>query len=430
MPDHPPGAPPPATALALSWSISPHARRLLTLAVAALAIAVGTGRPEFAGLAAPAVLLLAAGRRARPGQVQVTAGLTATRLVEGEQAAVTLAVRGADGYSVHLVLRPAHAIVPLPGPAGQRPGHATGRDAALPFTVRRWGRRRTGSAEVILRDRWRLAEGRAVLGLPGVDCYPRPGVQQTRVVLSRLPQRLGEHTARAAGEGAEFGGVREYVPGDRQRSINWPATTRRGRLQVNTFQAERSQDVIILVDAAWDEGEPGDTVVDRALRGAAGAARAYLGARDRVGFISYRSQARWLVPGLGQRHYYRIAEAMLNVERDRSYDPSFARLPRAALPPGALILVFSPLADPRLVETLRDLRQRGFAVLIVDVAAGEPWLGRGRTARLAHRLWRMEQHAIRFSLRELGVPVVQWDGQQSLDLPLAPFTRRALVTRR
>ncbi len=430
MPDHPPGAAAPATALALSWRISGHARRLLTLAVAALAIAVGTGRPEFAGLAAPAVLLLAAGRRDRPAQVQVTAGLTATRLIEGERAAVRLAVHGADGYTVHLVLRPAFAIVPLPGPGGQRPGHAAGPDATLPFTVRRWGRRRTGSAEIIVRDRWRLAEGRAVLSLPGLDCYPRPAVQQTRVVLSRLPQRLGEHTARAAGDGAEFGGVREYVPGDRQRSINWPATTRRGRLQVNTFQAERSQDVIILVDAAWDEGEPGDSVVDRALRGAAAAARAYLGARDRVGFISYRSQARWLVPGLGQRHYYRIAEAMLTAERDRSSDIGFSRLPRAALPPGALILVFSPLADPRLVETLRDLRQRGFAVLIVDVLAGEPWLGRGRTARLAHRLWRLEHQAIRFSLRELGVPVVQWDGQQSLDLPLAPFTRRALVTRR
>jgi uncharacterized protein (DUF58 family) len=430
MPDDSPGADAPATALALSWQISGHARRLLTLAVAALAIAVGTGRPEFAGLAAPALLLLAAGRRGRPAEVRVSAGLTAARLVEGERAEVTLAVRGADGYAVHLVLRPAHAIVPLPGPGGQRPGHAAGPDGRLPFTVRRWGRRRTGSAEIILRDRWRLAEGRAVAGLPSLDCYPRPAVQQTRVVLSRLPQRLGEHTARAAGEGAEFGGVREYVPGDRQRSINWPATTRRGRLQVNTFQAERSQDVIILVDAAWDEGEPGDTVVDRALRGAAGAARAYLAARDRVGYISYRSQARWLVPGLGQRQYYRIAEAMLTVDRAYSYDTGFARLPRAALPPGALILVFSPLADPRLVETLRDLRQRGFAVLIVDVLASEPWLGRGRTARLAHRLWRLEHQAIRFSLRELGVPVVEWDGQQSLDLPLAPFTRRALVTRR
>ena len=43
---------------------------------------------------------------------------------------------------------------------------------------------------------------------------------------------------------------------------------------------------------------------------------------------------------------------------------------------------------------------------------------------------RMEQEAIRFSLRELGVPVVHWDGVQSLDLPLAGYTRRPLLARR
>ena len=145
-----------------------------------------------------------------------------------------------------------------------------------------------GTAEIVLRDRWRLAEGRARIGLPSLECYPRPAAQRTRVVLSRLPQRLGEHSARAPGEGAEFAGVREYVPGDRQRSINWPATTRRGRLQVNTFQAERSQDVVILVDTAWDGDDAERHVVDIALRGAAAAARAYLDTRDRVGFITYR----------------------------------------------------------------------------------------------------------------------------------------------
>ena len=48
----------------------------------------------------------------------------------------------------------------------------------------------------------------------------------------------------------------------------------------------------------------------------------------------------------------------------------------------------------------------------------------------ARRIWRMEQEAIRFSLRELGIPVVHWNGMQSLDLPLAGYTRRPLVTRR
>jgi hypothetical protein len=42
----------------------------------------------------------------------------------------------------------------------------------------------------------------------------------------------------------------------------------------------------------------------------------------------------------------------------------------------------------------------------------------------------MEQQAIRFSLRELGIPLVHWDGVQSLDEPLAPYTRRAMVTHR
>ena len=356
----------------LQWNLSRHARRLLTLALAGLALALVTRRPEFAGAAAPALLLLSPGRPGRPSHVQVTTGLTSGRLIEGERAAVTAAVAGprtTPWRSCCARRTRSCRCGPRRGSGAATP-RATG--SAVPFLVNRWGRRRVGTAEIVLRDRWRLAEGRARIGLPSLECYPRPAAQRTRVVLSRLPQRLGEHSARAPGEGAEFAGVREYVPGDRQRSINWPATTRRGRLQVNTFQAERSQDVVILVDTAWDGDDTERHVVDIALRGAAAAARAYLDTRDRVGFITYRYRARWLAPGHGQRHYYRIAEAMLTQDRDWTADTGFSRLPRQALPPGALILVFTPLMDPRLVETLRDLRQRGFAVLIVDVLNGEP----------------------------------------------------------
>jgi len=55
---------------------------------------------------------------------------------------------------------------------------------------------------------------------------------------------------------------------------------------------------------------------------------------------------------------------------------------------------------------------------------------RADTDRMARRVWRMEQEAIRFSLRELGVPVVHWDGEESLDLPLAAHTRRPMAARR
>jgi len=92
--------------------------------------------------------------------------------------------------------------------------------------------------------------------------------------------------------------------------------------------------------------------------------------------------------------------------------------------------VFSPLLDRRLVETVRDLRERGFSVLVIDVLNAEPTGSNDSVSGLARRVWRMEQDAIRFSLRELGIPLVRWDGRQSLDEPLAPYTRRVMVMRR
>jgi|HubBroStandDraft_3_1064219.scaffolds.fasta_scaffold00378_11 uncharacterized protein (DUF58 family) len=418
----------------LAWSLSAHAQRLITLALAGLVIAVITRRPEFAGVAAPAVLLLAARRPARPARIAVTASPSAAKLTEDEPAELTVTVAGQGEHSVDLLLRPRYAVVP--GTAGgQRDGEPglSGGTSGLPFQVTRTGRRSLGVLEVTLRDRWRLTEGHTTIELPIVDCYPMPAAQQQRVVLSRLPSRLGEHPSRSSGEGLEFTGVREFVPGDRQRRINWPATTRRGRLQLNTFAAERTQNVVIIADASSDVGEPGSTPVDLALRGAAGAARAYLAVRDRVGLIVYQRSVRWITPGLGARQYYRIMDLML-LEHARVTDPAraeaLARLPRAALPPGSLILVFSPLLDRRLVETVRDLRERGFSVLIIDVLNAEPAGSNDSVSGLARRVWRMEQEAIRFSLRELGIPLVRWDGRQSLDEPLAPYTRRVMVTRR
>ena len=430
-----PASRPAGTELALSWRSSRHARRLLTLGLFGLFLATLTRRPEFAGVAAPALLLLAAGRiQRRPPRVTVRAGPSSRRGFEGELMALDVAAdipgEGRDGGQVRWTWHPGLAVAPA-GPTA-----AGGPQARFTFTPERWGRRQLGTLDVVLRDRWRLAEGHATMNLPRIDCYPAPAEQRTRVVLRRLPNRLGEHPARVSGEGIEFFGVREYVPGDRQRSINWPASTRRGRLQVNTFAAERSQDVVLLADATSDVGEPGSSALDLALRGTAAAARAYLDIRDRVGVITYQwGGASWLAPGLGRRQVYRIIDAMLAsplLADTGGYarGASFRRLPRAALPPGALVVVFSPLLDQRFVETLRDMRERGFTMLVIDVLNAQPPARRRGVDRMARRIWRMEQEAIRFSLRELGVPVVHWDGVQSLDLPLAGYTRRPLAARR
>jgi uncharacterized protein (DUF58 family) len=411
---------------ALVWRSSRHARRLLTLGLFGVFVATLARRPEFAGLAAPALLLLAAGRiQRRPPQISVRIRLTAQRAFEGELVGIDVAAEGQGDCDVRWTLHPADEIAPVGATA------ADGARARFVFTPERWGKRRVGTVDLVVRDRWRLAEGHATVIVPRLDCYPAPGQQRTTVVLRRLPNRLGEHPARTYGEGVEFFGIREYVPGDRQRSINWAASTRRGRLQVNTFAAERSQDVVLIADATSDVGEPGSSALDLALRGTAAAARAYLASRDRVGVITYQwGSASWLPPGLGRRQVYRIIDSMLSSDSGWARGTNFSRLPRAALPPGSLVVAFSPLLDQRFVEALRDMRERGFTILVVDVLNAEPPARRRSEDRMARQIWRMEQQAIRFSLSQLGVPVVHWDGVESLDLPLAGHTRRPMVNRR
>ncbi len=415
------------------WGLSSHAHRLITLALVGLVVAVITRRAEFAGLAAPAVLLLATWHADRPPELTVRVAPPAGRLVEGVDSGIRVTVAGQGGYDAEVSIEPDSSIdvgpaVVIPAEAGG-PGAAAGT-AVLPFTPQRWGQRQIGILDIRLRDRYRLTEGWVQVGLPWVGIRPVPARLQSTVVLSRLPSRLGEHAARATGEGGEFAGVREFVPGDRQRRINWPATTRLGKLHLSTFAAERTQNLVVIADTTSDVGEPGSSTLDHVLRGTAGVINKYLAARDRVGLIIYAGQLSWVGPSQGQRHFQRLLDMLVASPVGSERASVLTRLPRAALPPGALILVFSPLLDPRLIEALRDLRERGFSVIVIDVLDAEPRHDGGRLSVLTARIWRLEQQAIRFSLTQIGVPVVHWSGKGDLDEPLAPYTRRVLVVRR
>lgn len=209
--------------------------------------------------------------------------------------------------------------------------------------------------------------------------------------------------------------------------MNWSATTKRGELYVNELADERSADLVAVIDSMSEVGEPPNTSLDRAVRGAAGLAQTYLRRGDRAGVVALGGMLRWLRPGLGQRQLYELIDAVLDVRIDHSFvDPDIDRLPRTALPPGALVVLFSPLLDPRVVEVARDVRARGYPLVVADVLAEELAPAPMVNSDLPVRLWRLEHRVTLDSLTEVGAVVVDATGPEPLDVALAPLRRMTI----
>jgi uncharacterized protein (DUF58 family) len=217
------------------------------------------------------------------------------------------------------------------------------------------------------------------------------------------------------------------VRGDRQRRIHWPATTRRGELQLHQFAAEKASDTVVLLDVLADVRDPatGTSSLDETFRAAAGLVRAYLRTHDRIGVVSVGGATRWLQPGSGQSYFYRIVESVLDVRKDLGYRTAgLQRLPPPALPQSALVYVFTPLTDQRILDVLDQVRSRANPLVVVEIPSGDPKAEPGdRTAELALRLWRADRDAMRFALTERGIAVIAHRPGETLDLALAPLLR-------
>lgn len=404
---------------------------MTTVAAIALVPALAAGRVALVAVAAPLLWVLATGHRNRPPTLAVAVEVDTDRVLEGEELRVRAVLHLDDVVAqadVELVVPPTFDVV-----TGDRrvlafrTSHVEQEWAVVP---RRWGRWAPATVRVRLHAAGRLHEVSLSCAADEVTVFPRPAVLSRLLAPALLPNRLGDHASRAVGEGVEFAGIRPYVWGDRQRRINWAASTRRGRLQTNQYAAERAVDLVLLLDGYSDAGPLGDSSLDRAVRGVVGTAQSYLRQHDRVGLVTMGGILRWLRPDVGERQAYRVVDAVLSARSGESLvDPDLAgRLPATVLPSGALVVVFSALLDARALDAVRDLRGRGHPVVVVDVLGVEPQPDPTvPTALLALRLWRLDHAALHHELGGLGVPVVDWaSSEESLDAALAPVARLPL----
>lgn len=186
---------------------------------------------------------------------------------------------------------------------------------------------------------------------------------------------MGIKRMRLAGEGTEFESLRDYLEGDSFRDIDWKATARRGKPIVRSFEVERSQTLVIAIDA----GRLMTPLVgplaklDRAINAAL--MLAYLGTErdDLVGLLVFgRDVERYLPPRKGHRQFLAILEALYSIE-GKVEEPDYDRALRylaTKLPKRALVAVFTDLQgmEPshRLLATLSAMAPRHLPLVITQ----------------------------------------------------------------
>jgi uncharacterized protein (DUF58 family) len=393
------------------WRASQLTRAIATCAGVALAAAVIGDHWQLVAFAAPLLGVLCSISWQRPvPKIHLHGEPDSQRCFEGERARLTVWATeqaGAGGASAVELTVPAVEGTQL------EVLDSDSREAkTVAVVAHRWGRYSI-QARVDVVARGGLLAGTATVDAADVIVFPLTPPQPTPIPQTELLDRLGAHLTRHIGPGVEYADIRPYVPGDQLRAVNWPVSARRRQLHVTQRLTDRAADVIVLIDTYRQPPGPATEATERVVRGAAQVIQTALRYSDRAGIVALGgNRPRWLGADIGQRQFYRVLDTVLGAG-DQFENTTGTLAPRAAVPAGAIVIAFSTLLDTEFALALIDLRKRGHVVVAVDILDSSPF--EGEQDPLVDRMWALQRSAMYRDMATIGVDIVSWQEDRSLE---------------
>ncbi|HKS07469.1 MAG TPA: DUF58 domain-containing protein [Gemmatimonadaceae bacterium] len=259
----------------------------------------------------------------------------------------------------------------------------------------------------------------------------------------------GEYQSVFKGQGMEFAEVREYLPGDEVRSIDWNVTARMRRPFVKRFVEERELTVLLVVDCSGSSAVGTSRRFKRDVAAEVAAAFALLAVRsnDRVGAVLFSEDVELAIPPRkGRRHALRVLRDVL-VHKSKGVRTNIAAAltyARRAMRHRSVVFVLSDFVAPAYETQLRLLARRHDVVAVSLEDPGErllPDIGVARLVdpesgeaveidtsdnrvreRFAHMI-RAEREARRKLFRRLAVDEIVVRTDRDVSRPLVGFFR-------
>jgi uncharacterized protein (DUF58 family) len=396
------------TGIEFRWSASSLMRSIATCAAVGLAAAVVGSRWQLIAFAAPLLGVLCSIPWQRPAskvEVHAKPGLVRCFEADQEQTKVWVTTESLDTAVQLSVTAPAGMDLEV-----LEDDYVHSKTLAA--QADRWGGYPL-SATVDAVCAGGLLAGRATVEAAEIFVFPVVPPQSTAIPRTELPNRLGTHLTRHIGPGVEYADVRAYLPGDQLRTVNWPVSARRGSLHVTERLTDRAADVVVLIDTSTQAPGPATEATERAVRGAVQVVQTALRNGDRAGIVALGGRRpRWLGADIGRRQFYRVLDAVMGAGSE--FEVTTGTLaPRAAVPPGAIVVAFSTLLDTEFALALIDLRKRGHTVVAVDVLHGAPF--EEEQDPIITRMWALQRSAMYRDMGVIGVDVVAWPADVTLD---------------
>lgn len=127
----------------------------------------------------------------------------------------------------------------------------------------------------------------------------------------------GEYHSAFKGRGMIFSEVREYMPGDDVRDIDWNVTARQNKPYVKVYEEERELTLMILIDVSGSRnfGACGDIKKERMAEIAATLAFSSIQNNDKVGVIFFSDKIeKFIPPQKGRKHILLIIREIINFQ--------------------------------------------------------------------------------------------------------------------